>query len=396
MIKPRVLIFVRHYLPGYKSGGPIRSLANMVGHLGDEFDFWILTLDRDALDTVPYPQVLRGQWQPVGKAMVRYLSPADLSLRRIGALMKAVPHDVLYLNSFFAPRFTFGPLLVRRLGLAPEVPLIIAPRGELTQAALRIKCWKKKPYVACMLRAGLYDKAIWQASSEHEEGDIRQVVGTHGKCTRIATNLPPPCGERTGRAGMAGGSSMFRVLFLSRIAPMKNLDFALRVMANVRVPLEFSIYGPVRDEGYWRQCREILGTLGEHVRVKIYGAVSPDAVPGIMGAHDLFFLPTRGENYGHAIAEAISAGTPLLIADTTPWRGLDQLGIGRDLPLKSEEPFAREIERCAGMSAVERWRWREHVRSYAAQRFADPEAVHRYRVLFREALGLESEPLDVE
>ena len=45
--KTTILSSVGYYLPGYKAGGPIRTLANMVDRLGDEFQFKIVTLDRD-------------------------------------------------------------------------------------------------------------------------------------------------------------------------------------------------------------------------------------------------------------------------------------------------------------------------------------------------------------
>ena len=47
MPRPIILSFAGHYLPGYKAGGPIRSIANMVDQLGDEFDFRIVAGDRD-------------------------------------------------------------------------------------------------------------------------------------------------------------------------------------------------------------------------------------------------------------------------------------------------------------------------------------------------------------
>jgi hypothetical protein len=36
-IKLKIMTFVGSYLPGYKAGGPIRTLANIVDRLGDEF-----------------------------------------------------------------------------------------------------------------------------------------------------------------------------------------------------------------------------------------------------------------------------------------------------------------------------------------------------------------------
>ena len=114
--KVRVLTLVNYYLPGYKGGGPLRSNANIVDHLSDEFEFWIIALDHDLGDSLPYPNILQNQWQEVGSSKVYYLSESNSSLRSLADLISSTPHEVLYLNSFLNPIFTFKPLLARRLG----------------------------------------------------------------------------------------------------------------------------------------------------------------------------------------------------------------------------------------------------------------------------------------
>jgi len=52
-----ILTFVGYYLPGYKAGGPIRTVANMVERLGNDFQFKIVTADRDLGDTDNYSSV---------------------------------------------------------------------------------------------------------------------------------------------------------------------------------------------------------------------------------------------------------------------------------------------------------------------------------------------------
>ena len=56
-LKKTILCFVDYYLPGYKAGGPIQSIANLVENLGDEFEFYIICNDRDQLDRQPYANV---------------------------------------------------------------------------------------------------------------------------------------------------------------------------------------------------------------------------------------------------------------------------------------------------------------------------------------------------
>src|SRR6266568_4555703 len=102
MINPKILIFSAGYLPGYRWGGPIRSIANLVELLGDEFDFKIITYDHDLGMNEPYAGIAPGTWCKVGKAEVYYASKASLRLPAMVRIINSIGHDVLYLNSFFS------------------------------------------------------------------------------------------------------------------------------------------------------------------------------------------------------------------------------------------------------------------------------------------------------
>ena len=56
------------YHPGYKYGGPIRTISNFVENFGDKFDIKIVCDDRDFLDTKPYKKIQINHWNKVGKA----------------------------------------------------------------------------------------------------------------------------------------------------------------------------------------------------------------------------------------------------------------------------------------------------------------------------------------
>lgn len=387
--KTIILALVRCYLPGYKSGGPVRSISNMVAQLGDEFDFRIVTSDRDSLDEVPYAGVVVDAWNQVGKAQVYYLSPRNRSMLALARLFSDTPYDLLYLNSFFNPVFTRRPLLARRLGLLPAKPVVIAPRGEFSPGALFLKHWKKGPYRWFASAIGLYRDLTWHASSEREAADIRHaMVGTAQRIV-VASDLPRLSDEEEVTYGSLTREreEPLRIIFLSRITPMKNLDFALRVLVRVNIPVHFAICGPIEDRSYWRQCEGLMGDLPSNISVRYEGAVDHSQVATVLETHDLFFLPTRGENYGHVIMESLLAGTPVLIADTTHWRDLEQAGVGWDLPLDNEQQFADKIHDTAQFSNEAYRLWRKRVHSYARERAADPEIIAANRRLFMEAAG---------
>jgi glycosyltransferase involved in cell wall biosynthesis len=389
--KPIVLAFVRYYLPGDKSGGPVRTISNLVDHLGGDIEFRIVTSDRDALDNVPYPGVRVDAWNRVGDALVYYVPPAKRTIRRFLKLIENTPYDVLYLNSFFDPIFTQRPLMARRLGLLPTKPVVIAPRGEFSPEALAIKHWKKVPYQWLASAFGLYRGLIWQASSDQEAEDIRCAIGATARNISVARNLPPLLiGNESHDNQSLKDSGPLRVVFLSRITPMKNLDFALRVLARVNTAVHFDIYGPIRDESYWRQCQALMAKLPPNISFQYHGAVAHSEVPTVLGSHDLFLLPTRGENYGHVILESLSAGTPVLIANTTPWRNLEEAGIGSDLALDDEQGFVDRIHRASQLSDEAFKVWRERVSGFAREFAANPDIVASNRKLFMDIfVGLE-------
>src|ERR1039457_4939804 len=113
--KIEVLIFADYYLPGFKAGGPIKTLSNLVDQLGDKFHFKIVTRDRDIDDRKPYFEDTKN-WRSIGKAEVRYLSPEQCSLISIRKILSQTPFDSLYLNSLFSPCFTIYPLISHKLG----------------------------------------------------------------------------------------------------------------------------------------------------------------------------------------------------------------------------------------------------------------------------------------
>ncbi|MCR4348016.1 MAG: glycosyltransferase [Sulfuricaulis sp.] len=387
----------------------MRTIANMVERLGDEFDFRIVTTDRDIDDAQAYGGVQVDRWNRVGNAQVYYASPGSRSLRRISQIMQQTPHDVQYLNSFFDPVFTFKPLLARYLGWAPASALVIAPRGEFSVGALEIKRWKKAAYIAVMRKLGLCREAIWQASSELEVADIMLVMNPLNQRGEMVVAADIVGEAATGESGdlevpvqiafnpseglqgavhrnnreFRSAGEPLRLCFLSRISPKKNLDYALRVLAQVRVPIRFSIYGPQEEPAYWAECQRLIAALPAHVEATYCGSVEHQHVVAIFTQHDLFFFPTRGENFGHVIYEALCAGTPVLLSDQTPWRDLEQHGVGWALPLGDPSAFVRVIEDVADWNSESTRVTLVRATAYAKRVGSDVDVMESNRRLFR-------------
>lgn len=374
----KILLLTGYYLPGFKGGGPIRTIANILDKLGNEIQFSLVTADRDLGDASAYPSISPGGWQQVDRAQIYYASPGIGWLWRLWKVIRAFRGEAMHLNSFFSLRFSILPLIYWRV-LQHGRPVIVGPRGEFSQGALALKLLKKRAFIALTKAVGLYQGVIWHASTEHEAEDIRRVMGDKAQI-RVAVNIAHPPPDLAMQARQANAA--LRVLFVSRISPKKNLLGAIQMLQRVQCPVAFDVYGPAEDAAYWASCQEAARGLPAHVRFNYCGALYPAQVPETMARYDLFYLPTLGENFGHVIAEALGCGLPVLIADTTPWRNLAQQKLGWDIPLNQPEQFVAAIESCSRLPAADHDAWRHNIRAWALAHIGNDEAVEQNRQLF--------------
>lgn len=383
--QPVVLATSDYYFPGDKGGGAVQALANMVFRVGDTRTFKIITRDRDLGDESAYPNVSANRWHRVGKAEVMYLSPAR-RLREIFMLARNTDFDILYLNSSFSPTFTVWLLVLRRLGLITAQPFIVAPRGEFSPGALRIKGFKKRMYVYVARWIGLYRHAIWHVSTEDEKCDVQRHFGSDARVIIARDCLPNRESVNADVCTRGKVEGQLDIVFLSRICRKKNLDGAVAMLAALRGSVRMHIYGPQEDSSYWKECQSLIDQLPDHIEVEYCGAVAHEEVLSILARYHLFILPTHGENFGYAIIEALLAGCPVLISDQTPWRDLQTKGVGWDLPLSERERFREVLQACIDMDQAAFLALSARVREYGLKTIRDDLSVEQSSMLFERAL----------
>jgi glycosyltransferase involved in cell wall biosynthesis len=354
-MRPRVVAFSDWYLPGSKGGGAVTALANLIELLGDEYDFYVITRNRDWGDVRPYQTVPSELWTGNGKAQMFYtarVTPGNL-LRRI----RETRPEVIYCNSFFS-RFTIWTLLSRRLGLLGRVAVILAPRGEFFPSALKIKSGRKRIYWRIASMLGLWRGVIWQACSALEQEHTASVLQGHGGSQATIVLSPDvPDLKLASAPGFGGGREKLpgavRLVFLSRIGPQKNLFFLLDSLSALEGEIQLDLFGPVDDPSYWELCQRKIRELPGNIRVKYHGPVASNQVMEVFGAHHFQVLPTLSENFGYVILEALAAGCPVMTSDRTPWRDLEREGAGWDLPLEDRDGWIAALKSCVAMDQHE-------------------------------------------
>ena len=341
MSQSSILIFTRYYLPGFKAGGPIRSIKNIVSMLDSDYSIKIFTGDRDVHDQSPYDLELN-RW--LGSDFNNHLIRYNENLFDFKSIFKNIKvAEYVYLNSFFDPHFSIIPLVVSRV-LRKQV--VLAPRGEFAESALQIKGCKKKIYIS-FFRLFSFNKYVkWHATNPEEQHRVKSIFGTDSQVF-VANNISAAPSENIGKKQRKPYLDLF---FLARIAPMKNLQFALQVVSKLKVQVKFAIYGPVEDSNYWADCQKLIQKLPSNIQVKYSGSLKHDEITDTISRHDFLFLPTKGENFGHSIAECLSNGTPVIISNKTPWVGLKEIGIGWDISLNNMNGYLIALEEATLLS----------------------------------------------
>ena len=379
----RVLTLLDYYVPGFKAGGALRSVSNLVDHLQSDVQFLIVTRDRDAGDSKAYPSIRANEWQSVNGARVFYAAVGPFLPFRLAGLLRRTQYDALYLNSLLSPQFTLLVLVLRRLGIVRPSATILAPRGEVSSGALATRRWKKARFLAVARALDLYAGVTWQASTPIEEDEIRRRFANVADSIIVAPDIAVT--DTSGvmkqmRRQKQPGS--LDIVFLSRITPKKNLAGALRCLAGVRGTVKLDIYGPREDGTYWAECERVLLKLPPNIEARYIGVVDPTDVPRVMASYHLFFLPTHGENFGHVIIEAMSAGTPVLISNATPWRGLTEQGVGWDLPVDDEAAFRAALQKMTDTNQEELSTMSDAALRFAESMIAGKDTIDRNRHLF--------------
>jgi len=382
--KPKILIFLAPYLPGMRSGGPVRSVASMIDALSPYYDFFIATRDRDFEDRKPYDGIVPDQWNRLGPAQVYYAR--RLSTFTLLKIVREVAPDLLYSNGFFC-RLTIHVLFLRKLGLLPKVPFVLAPRGEFNPGALGIKSWKKHPFLRVASTIALYDGITLHASCEQERINTGNVLG---KCRievaslQVAVEVTRRAREQSIMKHKDPGKASF--VCISRVTRMKNIEYLLDRLALLRGEVTFDLYGPIQERDVWEACQRKIAALPANVRVRYCGELDHANVADVLTAYDFFAMATLGENFGHSIMEALAVGVPVIISDRTPWTDMRRQFAGMDIPLEDVEAWVSGLQWAVDMEHSTYSEFRAGAVKYASQ-FTLENSVLQHRTLFDGALN---------
>lgn len=371
----RILILIDWFDPAFRAGGPIQSVANLVkNYQRPQLQVRVFTsnqdLDGSELTEVPHDEWVRRDQQ----TEVWYASRQTSRLRFIRSIQQSWKPDVMFVNGIFSPCFNFLPLCW------VSAPLkVVSVRGMLHPNALAQKSFKKKLYLALWRIIGLHKRVVFHATNEEERSFIEQSFGTN-IAVRVAANFPRILSFMP---TVRGPNDQLKLVTVALISPMKNHLLVLEQLKKVSVPVQWTIYGPIKDAVYMRACEEAMEKLPAHIKVDYRGELRPSQVAEALAAADAFILPSKSENFGHAIFEALTAGKPVITSLGTPWMDLSTTRAGWNVDVeRNPERLKEVIEVCASLYGPSWDRWTTGARERALNQIDSKQLEKAYDHLF--------------
>jgi glycosyltransferase involved in cell wall biosynthesis len=341
MVRRKVFLIYPYYWPHYKAGGPVQSLFNLVQFFHIDVDFFLASnvLDIDGSTSSIPVNIEKWNDGPNGE---KVFFSSKLTLQLVYKLVKEVNPDVVFVNGLFNWNTTLGGIFAAK---SLKRKLIISPRGMLQAWGLKKSPFVKAVYLK-LLKWALTDREHWHATDDLERADILKHFGSHQKVS-VALNIPKPVSS-PGTSQHPHGKT-WSLVFLSLINPNKNLHLVIKAIQQ-RSRFKLSIYGPVIDQAYWKECERLISSTGD--KVHYFGPVPAwDVVTKLKSFH-FFILPTQGENFGHAIFDSLSVGTPVIVSKFTPWQGIEDENAGFYIDL-TEESVGGLLDRLERLTELE-------------------------------------------
>lgn len=318
-------------------GGPSKmclEMAQTMAAMGHDVD--IFTTDQDGTEgrlEVPLDQPVQNNGVNIyyfRADILKFWPAASFALAR--ALKERIrDYDIVHSHSLYL----FHGLAVAHYCRKYEVPYLVRPCGALDPVIFRKHRPRKAIFEYLFERRNLADAAAVHFTSQDELTNALRVFPLkNGVVVPLGLNLAEydaHAEDRLFRKTYPEISDRRIVLFLGRIDFKKGLDLLIPAFADVvkkKSDVHLVLAGPDSD-GYGSKVRQWISENGIEDRVLMTGMIQGDIKLAALHEAEFFVLPSYGENFGVAVAEAMACSLPVVVSDQVAiWKDVETNGAG--------------------------------------------------------------------
>ncbi len=320
---------VLHLIPSisFLRGGPSQAVLSMVAALRQQgVDASILTTNDDGSGiqrAMPLghwhqqealgqavPVLAFGRWSPSLSAVREFAIAPSLS-RWLGK--NSGQYDLVHVHALFSCTTSLGMAQLRK----QRVPYIMRTIGQLNRWSLGQSRMRKQLFLKLVDRANLQGARYLHFTSEAERQEVADLhLSTPSFVLPLGVPVMPELSY--GSQAVPNPKAPTRLLFLSRLHPKKQLPVLFDALAVLKKrhplrPWQLEIAGD-GDPEYLQYLQQHCAALDLCPHIHWHGFVQGEAKQELLQQADWFLLPSASENFGIAAAEALMAGTPVLLS----------------------------------------------------------------------------------
>jgi len=303
----KILQLSASYKPAYIYGGPTMSVSMLAEQLvitGENVTVYATTAN--GLTELPIeiaqPVLIDGVKVIYFKRVTKdhtHLSPSLLT-----HLWRTTrDYDVIHIHAWWTLVSVLGCLVA----LMRKVPVIVSPRGTLSNYSFHNKNNNVKSLMHSWLGKPLLKKCLIHTTSNNEQDVLKTMLPDN-----IVFNVPNFINLTDEKFSGYKPADHLRLIFFSRIEEKKGLDILLDALKSVTIPYKLTIAGDGNSE-YVNQLKKMALDNGVANNIDWVG-FQTDKKYQLLYEYDVMILPSYDENFGNVVIESLSVGTPVLVS----------------------------------------------------------------------------------
>lgn len=303
-----------------RDGGPSAVLPEMcrsltkLGH-----DVEIVTTNRDGETELDVPlarpildQGVRTTYYPTQRPRSYGTSlPMAIMLRN-----RIADFEVVHVHSLYLFHGLIAGALCRRRG----VPYVIRPHGTLNPYHRSVHRWRKAIYGTLVEHRNLSGASAMHYTSARERA-FAEEAGVHTPGYVIPHGIDLQTFDDIGDVSLVPwlpvSEGRILITFLGRLTEKKGLDVLCDAFARIcrAEPRAHLVIAGPDDEGLGLRVSRWVDERGLTDRVSLPGIITGLAKVELLRSSSVFVLPSRDENFGVTVAEALASRTPVVVTE---------------------------------------------------------------------------------
>ena len=321
----KILFILPSYSPSI-FGGVAVSMGKIIKKINEVYDVNVLTTNYKIKS-----KIITNSWTIFEGVKVYYVKSRTPALS-IHFILKGIfeihKYDQIHINSlFFFPNILF--ICYSRIF---NKKIILSTHGEISEHALKIKSWKKKPYL--LLIKIIQKNIVFRATSLKEFNEIK----FHFPNSKVL--LIPNFFENNEQLNLQKKNQCVFLGRISKIKMIENLIIACSLSRRfIESDYKLIIAGSVDLEFINYKNDLDLLVFSNNLTEKIFfiGEIDSREKDIFLSESKALILISASENFGNVVIESLQQGTPVIASKGTPWEDLNNLNCGYWIDNKPSE-----------------------------------------------------------